>query len=190
MTLSYGMGESLATELQQHLKAGRIAMGHRLIRQQNKEKRLRWARENLHDDFADIVWSDETTVQFETHRRFCCRKKGKDQKPRYKPHPKYPIKLHVWGGISCRGTTKLCIFDGIMNAELYIQILEEFLIPFLNQVYPNGHRFIRDNDPKHTSRRAQAFFSEQNINWWRTPPESPDANPIENYRNSAVLVHC
>ena len=26
-----------------------------LIRQQNKEKRLRWARENLHDDFADVV---------------------------------------------------------------------------------------------------------------------------------------
>ena len=62
-----------------------------LIQQQNKEKRLRWARENLHDDFAD-VWSDETTVQLETHRRFCCRKKGKDQKPHYKPRPKHPIK--------------------------------------------------------------------------------------------------
>ena len=162
-----------------------------LIRQQNKEKRLRWARENLHDDFADVVWSDETTVQLETHRRFCCRKKGKDQKPRYKPCPKHPIKLHVWAGISYRGTTKLCIFDGIMNAELYIQILEECLVPFLNQVYPNGHRFMQDNDPKHTSRRAQAFFSEQNINWWRTPPESPDANPIENlWHKLKVNVHC
>ena len=38
---------------------------------------------------------------------------------------------------------------------------------------------MQDNDPKHTSRRAKKFF-EDNINWWRTPPGSPDANPIEN----------
>jgi transposase len=37
-----------------------------------------------------------------------------------------------------------------------------------------------DNDPKHTSRRAQKFFEDHSINWWKTPPESPDLNPIEN----------
>jgi transposase len=39
---------------------------------------------------------------------------------------------------------------------------------------------MQDNDPKHTSRLAKAFFSDNNINWWKTPPESPDCNPIEN----------
>ena len=39
---------------------------------------------------------------------------------------------------------------------------------------------MQDNDPKHTSKRAQKFFEDNGINWWRTPPESPDANPIEN----------
>ena len=39
---------------------------------------------------------------------------------------------------------------------------------------------MQDNDPKHTSRAAQRFFSEKGSNWWRTAPESPDANPIEN----------
>jgi len=36
------------------------------------------------------------------------------------------------------------------------------------------------NDPKHTSRRSREFFEEKGINWWRTPPENPDANQIEN----------
>ena len=50
----------------------------------------------------------------------------------------------------------------------------------LHRIYPNGHCFMQDNDSKHTSKCAQQFFQDDNINWWRTPPESPDANPIEN----------
>ena len=39
---------------------------------------------------------------------------------------------------------------------------------------------MADNDPKHTSRLAQQFILDNAINWWRTPVESPDCNPIEN----------
>ena len=35
-------------------------------------------------------------------------------------------------------------------------------------------------DPKHTSRVAQQFYMDSDINWWKTPAESPDMNPIEN----------
>ena len=40
----------------------------------------------------------------------------------------------------------------------------------------------RINDPEHTctSRMAKSFMLDNNINWWQTPPESPDCNPIEN----------
>ena len=55
-------------------------------------------------------------------------------------------------------------------------------MPFINQKFPPPmvHRFMQDNDPKHTSKVAQEFFARSNVNWWRTPPESPDMNPIEN----------
>ena len=39
---------------------------------------------------------------------------------------------------------------------------------------------MADNDPKHTPKLAQQFLKEKHVNWWITPAESPDLNPIEN----------
>ena len=93
---------------------------------------------------------------------------------------KHPQKVHVWAGISMKGPTKICIFDDIMDATLYVEILRTTLLPFIAQKYPRGHRFMQDNDPKHTSGLATKFFSDNGVNWWRTIAESPDLNPIEN----------
>ena len=43
-----------------------------MIRAVNKEKRFAWAQANKDDNFEDIIWTDETSVQLESHRRFCC----------------------------------------------------------------------------------------------------------------------
>jgi len=67
-----------------------------------------------------------------------------------------------------------------MDAILYVKILETTLLPFIAQKFPLGHRFMQDNDPKHTSGLATSFFEANNVNWWKTAPESPDLNPLEN----------
>ena len=71
-------------------------------------------------------------------------------------------------------------YIGIMDAPVYINILQQILFPFVRSVYPDGHRFMQDNDPKHTSKLGESFLPTNGIKWWKTPPESPDLSPIEN----------
>ena len=190
-----------------------------LLRDANKEKRLVWARENLTaaltNGFTDIVWTDEASVQLESHRRHCFRKSGCQPRPKpryaytctyihvcisgahgkglrwYKfslspflPSPlplraKHPTKVHVWAGISWIGATEIVIFDGLMDAEGYADILRTALLPFLREKLPQ-HRLMQDDDPKRTSRLVREFMETEQVNWWKTPAESPDCNPIEN----------
>ena len=140
-----------------------------MIREANKAKRLEFAQRviNTGDTFDNVVFSDESSISLEQFCRTCYRKI--DEPAKRKPRPKHPLKLHVGAGISRHGATKICIFEGIMETSLYCSILESTLIPFLCGTLPN-HRFMQDNDPKHTSRVAKAFFEENEINWRRTPP--------------------
>ena len=142
-------------------------------------KRLVWCKEQLKskENFADVIFTDECTVQLEQHSRVCFRKKL--QKRTLKQRAKHPIKLHIWGDISARGATKVVMFTGIMNAKRLSAIYEAGLLPFVEERFPDSHRLYQDNDPKHSSKHIERFLAEKQINWWYTPPESPDLNPIE-----------
>ena len=110
----YHIYVSLATIVRNRRELGWVYRGSaycQLIRNANKVERLDFAHVHLHDDFDDVVWSNETTVQLETHKRMCYRKEG--EKARTKPRPKHPVKVHVWGGINRRGATAVCLFEGL-----------------------------------------------------------------------------
>jgi len=60
-----------------------------------------------------------------------------------------------------------------MDAPVYVEILKQTLVPFIEEVFPDSH----------LSKLGQQFFKGKKITWWKTPPESPDLNPIENLRH-------
>ena len=66
-----------------------------------------------------------------------------------------------------------------MNATGFIEVLKAGLVPYCNEVN-NNPRLMQDHDPKHSSARVGLWFQDTGVNWWKTPAESPDLNPIEN----------
>ena len=63
----------------------------------------------------------------------------------------FSMQFRSGAGISIQGRTVICIFEGIMDASVYVDIIQRALIPFVHKVYPDGHRFMQDNDSKHVS---------------------------------------
>ena len=102
-----------------------------LIRDVNKTKRLEFAQRALEseDTFDNVIFSDESSILLMQYRCTCYRKV--DEPAKRKPKSKHLLKVHVWAGISKHGATEVCIFDGIMDADLFCNILESRLVPFI-----------------------------------------------------------
>ena len=82
-----------------------------VIRDANKQKRLAWCMDMIgtQEDFHNVIFSDECSIQLDSHGRLCFRKRGKLRK--LKPKPKHPVKVHVWAGISSYGATSIVILQ-------------------------------------------------------------------------------
>lgn len=96
-TNDYTASLSLCTVLHSRELLGRTYRGfayRQLIRDINKQKRLMWALQKQNDNFENVMFSDEASIQIET---IDCgatvkRRNSQDQ-------------VHVWVGISKQGAT-------------------------------------------------------------------------------------
>jgi hypothetical protein len=87
----------------------------------------------------------------------------------------------VWGCMGWNSVGMLADIVGKMNAEQYVDILNDHLLPSIaeSEIDEEDIIFQQDNDPKHTSRRAREWFEEHNINVLDWPAQSPDINVIK-----------
>lgn len=126
-----------------HMKYGQ------LISHKNVKHRLDWCLDQLisKDSFRDVIYVDESTVEMCSSGRLFFHRHGSnmDRLPAKAPKPKHSYKVNVWGGISHRGRTSICIFSGIMDSEIYQKILKDNLLPFATANYPDGFRLYQVN---------------------------------------------
>lgn len=99
---------------------------------------------------------------------------------------KNPMSVMVFGAVASDGHVMPPHFipAGVrINAEEYISILEDILIPWLTRNYDlNKVMLVQDSAPAHASLRVQDFLSRRIPLYvpkdiW--PPNSPDLNPCD-----------
>lgn len=160
-----------------------------LIREPNRVKGLEFALNciEVNESFDDVTFTDECSVHLENHAKLSLRRRW--ELPKMKGRPKHP-KVHVRAGISKRDATNVLIFTGNMDAESYREhILKNTILPFIREKFLDEYRFQQDNDPQRTSRLAKQFLDQEDINWWKTPLESPDMNPTNFCGTNSSLKH-
>lgn len=88
--------------------------------------------------------------------------------------------IMVWTCFSAQGPSPFHKIDGIMNGEGYRAVLEHRMLPHAEWNMPLRWVFQHDNNPKHTSKVAKEWLTNNRIQTLDWPAQSPDLNPIEN----------
>ncbi|XP_075150945.1 uncharacterized protein LOC142225054 [Haematobia irritans] len=77
---------------------------------------------------------------------------------------KFPASVMVWGCMSSKGVVQLHFIDGIVNAEKYIRILEENLIPSVSKLAECWeYIFQQDGASSHTAKKTKKWLEENGI---------------------------
>lgn len=159
-----------------------------LLNSKQVKKRLAFAREHkmwLSSKWRNILWTDEAKVSLinsyilqQRVRRPPCTA----FLPRYttKTIKHGGVSVMVWGSFSWYGVGPIYWIKEIMDLNVYIDILQNTMLPFAEEDMPLKWVLMQDNDPKHTSRTTQQWLQENKIDVMVWPPQSPDLNPIEN----------
>ena len=86
----------------------------------------------------------------------------------------------VFGMFSTQGTTPLVRLQTRVNAQIYKNIVQDHVVPIIQNSGFDRATFMQDNAPCHKAKVVMSYLSEQDFEIMDWPPQSPDLNPIEN----------
>ncbi len=106
-----------------------------------KRRRFLWAKAHLKWTVAKwktVLWSDESKFEVlfgKLGRHVIRTKEDKDNPSCYQRSVQKPASLMVWGCMSACGMGSLHIWKGTINAERYIQVLEQHMLPSRRRLF-------------------------------------------------------
>ncbi len=152
-----------------------------------KHRRFLWAKAHLKWTVAKwktVLWSDESKFEVlfgKLGRHVIRTKEDKDNPSCYQRSVQKPASLMVWGCMSACGMGSLHIWKGTINAERYIQVLEQHMLPSRRRLFQGRpYIFQHDNARPHTASITTSWLRRRRIRVLKWPACSPDLSPIEN----------
>ena len=152
-----------------------------------KRRRLLWARRHLGwtiTQWKRVLWSDESVFQVffgRNGRRVLRTKEEKDHPDCYQQQVQKPGSVMVWGCVSALGKGNLHFCDGTINAEKYIEILEQHMLPSRRHPFQGSPCiFQQDNAKPHSAHISKAWLRKKGVPVLDWPACSSDLSPIEN----------
>ncbi len=87
----------------------------------------------------------------------------------------------IWAAMSSAGVGPLCFLKSTVNAAIYQEILEHFLLPSADKLYGDADFiFQQDLAPAHTAKSTKSWLNDHGVGVLDWRANSPDLNPIEN----------
>ncbi len=155
-----------------------------LLKQKHRQKHLNWAKEKKNWQWSKVLLSDESTfcISFGNQGRRVWRKRGEAHNPCcLKSSVKFPQSVVIWAAVSSARVGPLYFLKSTVNAAVYQEILEHFMLPSADQLYGDtDFIFQQDLAPAHTAKCTKSWFNGHGVTPAHSPAHSPDLNRIEN----------
>lgn len=163
-------------QYQQRVKTPKLLPRHKAARLEFAEQHAFWL-----DEWKSVIFSDEK--KFNLDGPDGCQMYWRDI--RRNPETRHARNFQggsimIWAAFGYRGKTPICIISHKMNSGKYIDLIENVLIDFGDNLWGEHWIFQQDNAAIHSSKQTKSFLASRNIDVMEWPAISPDLNPIEN----------